>query len=60
MYEYDADGSQIEFLQQKLAENGITREQFDLRNYAGCTYRELKNLTNAVIANKTAKEGYSE
>lgn len=56
MFEPDADGAEIYALQQKLQKHGISREELDLGNYAGLTYRELNGLVKAAIAAKEAKK----
>ena len=53
---YDADYYEIQELQQKLKQNGISKEQLDLSNYAGLTRRELEGIVNAAIARKKKKE----
>lgn len=54
---YDASYEQIQQLQSELLRNGITKEQVNLDNLAGATYRELKGVVNAAIAAKKKKEG---
>ena len=53
---YDAEWYEIEELQKKLAQNGISKEQLDLDNYAGLTRRELEGIVNSAIARKKKKE----
>lgn len=53
---YDAEDYEINMLQNKLAENGISQDQLDLCNYVGLTYPELKSIVNAAIVNKKKKE----
>lgn len=49
MYDYDANDYEIRRLQDRLEAAGITEDEFDITNYVGCTYRELKGLVNFVI-----------
>ena len=53
---YDAGDYEIDMLQNELAKNGISREQLDLCNYAGLTYRQLRGIVNTAIANKKRRE----
>lgn len=53
---YDADWYEIEELQRKLEQNGISKEQLDLSNYAGLTRSELEGIVNSAIARKKKKE----
>ena len=46
----------IEFFQFKLAQEGITREECDMRNWVGCTYRELQGIVDDAIAKKRERE----
>lgn len=53
---YDATDSEIQALQNKLAVNGISKEQLDLGNYAGLTYSELNGIVTGAIRYKEKKE----
>lgn len=54
---YDANDQQIELLQRRLKNQGITKEQLDLGNYAGLTFRELIGIVdNAIRINNKKKE----
>lgn len=53
---YDATDSEIQALQNKLAVNGISKEQLDLGNYAGLTYSELNGIVTGAISYKEKKE----
>lgn len=53
-YFSDLDCENLDGFQRQLADAGITREQFDLGNYAGLTYRQLRGVVNDVI--KKARE----
>lgn len=52
MFESDADDFEIYSLQKMLAKHGISREELDLSDYAGLTYRELKGLATTAIKRK--------
>lgn len=49
---YDADWYEIKELQGKLEQNGISKEQLNLDQYAGLTYRELSGIVESAIASK--------
>lgn len=44
-YDYSGDMS---FYQNQLLEKGITKDMFDLDNYAGLTAHELQSLVNSL------------
>ena len=46
---YDATDAQMAALQRELDEAGVTKEEFNLDNLAGCTYSELRSTVNAVL-----------
>ena len=52
---YDASYEQIKYLQNLLAENGISQDELNLDNYAGLTYRELKSICDVAIKRKEKK-----
>lgn len=54
MNEYDYD-SDMRYYQDQLAAKGVTKEMFDMDNYAGLTARELQNIVDCVQLKK--KEG---
>ena len=59
MWEYDASDAQMKVLQKELDAAGVTKEEFNLDNLAGCTYGELRSTVDAVLnwkRKKTAKE----
>lgn len=56
MYEYDANDYEFRKLQDRLEAEGITPDEFDLTNYVGCTYRELKGLVDFVIARHNSQK----
>lgn len=45
--EYDYSGD-MSFYQNQLLKKGITKEMFDLDNYAGLTAHELQSLVNSL------------
>lgn len=47
----DYEGPMSYFEEQLFAE-GITREDFDIRNWVGCTKRELQGLVDMQIQKK--------
>lgn len=47
--DYDANDAQMEALQRELDKAGVTKEEFNLDNLAGCTYGELRSTVNAVL-----------
>lgn len=53
MYDYTGD---MEVFQRRLAKHGITREELDMTNYCGLTYRQLVGVVNSAIAAKEAKD----
>lgn len=55
MNEYDYDGD-MKYFQDQLLKKGITKEMFDITNYAGLTYRELQNLVNSIQLVKKEKK----
>lgn len=56
----DADYRQIQMLQKKLDENGISREELDLDMYAGLTYSELKSICDYKIKKKMERENNAD
>ena len=52
MAEYDAGYYEIQELQAELSSEGITKEELNLDDYAGLTYRELKGIVQAAVASK--------
>lgn len=54
---YDASGYEIELLQQRLEENGISKTQLNLDNLAGLTFGELNAIVKNAIAKEKAKKG---
>ncbi len=54
MYEPDYDGD-MKYYQDQLAAKGITKEMFNMDNYAGLTARELHGIVDSVQLVK--KEG---
>lgn len=55
-FDYDASDAQIENFQLQLDKAGVTKEEFDLCNYIGCTYSEMKRTVDAVLVWKKNKE----
>lgn len=47
MREYDYDGD-MKYYQDQLAAKGITKEMFNMDNYAGLTDRELQGIVDSV------------
>lgn len=54
MNERDYDGD-MAFYQRQLARKGITKEMFDMDQFAGLTARELQSIVDSVSLKK--KEG---
>ena len=55
MYDYAGD---MEYYQKQLEKKGITKEMFDITDYAGLTPRELQNLVNSLrLVRKEKKNG---
>lgn len=52
MAEYDAGYYEIQELQAELSSEGITKEELNLDDYAGLTYRELKGIVQTAVARK--------
>lgn len=51
-YDYDGDMS---YYQEQLAKKGITKDMFDMDNYAGLTAGELQNIVDNInLKEKTA------
>lgn len=42
--------------EESLRKAGVTKEEFDITEYAGCTYNELLGLTKQAIAIHKSKE----
>lgn len=55
-FDYDASDAQMDNLQRELDKAGVTKEEFDLSNLCGATYREMKHTVDAVLAWKAKKE----
>lgn len=51
MNEYDYSGD-MEFYQRQLARKGITKEMFDMDDYAGLTPSELQHLVDSLYLKK--------
>lgn len=51
MNEYDYSGD-MEFYQRQLARKGITKEMFNMDDYAGLTAGELQNLVDSLYVKK--------
>ena len=47
--EYDYDGD-MSYYQNQLAKKGITKEMFDMDNYAGLTASELQGIVDSIRA----------
>ena len=47
MCEYDYDGD-MKYYQNQLAKKGITKDMFNMDNYAGLTARELQSIVDSV------------
>lgn len=47
--ERDATDDQIWEAKMKLERHGITAETFDICDYSGCTYREIKEIVRNAI-----------
>lgn len=47
MYEPDYDGD-MKYYQDQLAAKGITKDMFNMDNYAGLTARELQGIVDSV------------
>lgn len=47
MYEPDYDGD-MKYYQDQLVAKGITKEMFNMDNYAGLTARELQGIVDSV------------
>lgn len=45
MYDYTGD---MEYFQKQLLKKGITKEMFDITNYAGLTFAQLQDLVNNI------------
>lgn len=53
MRDYTGD---MEVFEKPLRDAGVTKEEFDICNYSGLTFRELTWLTKDAIARHKAKE----
>jgi len=53
MYDYAGD---MNYFQKQLTAVGITKEMFDMDNYAGLTARELQGIVDSVKAAHKAKK----
>ncbi len=47
--EYDYNGD-MSYYQNQLARKGITKEMFDMDNYAGLTASELQGIVDSIMA----------
>lgn len=47
MRDYDYAGD-MDYYQKQLEAKGITKEMFDISDYAGCTARELQGIVNSI------------
>ncbi|WP_304267211.1 hypothetical protein [Phascolarctobacterium succinatutens] len=56
MNERDYDGLTMDYFQNQLLAKGITKEMFNMDQFAGLTTRELQNIVN----NVSLKEAYHE
>ena len=48
-YEYDCDGADLFYFEEKLQKAGITPDMFDVFRYEGLAWSELNEITNNVI-----------
>lgn len=48
MNERDYDGLTMDYFQNQLLAKGITKEMFNMDQFAGLTTRELQNIVNNV------------
>ena len=51
MYEADYDGD-MKYFQDQLLKKGITKEMFDMDQFAGLTARELQNIVDSARLKK--------
>lgn len=49
MYDYSGDMS---YFQNQLTAKGITKEMFDMDNYAGLTFKELQGIVDSLQSKK--------
>lgn len=57
MYELDYDGD-MSYFQNQLAQKGITKEMFNMDDYAGLTARELQSIVDSLeLVRKESKTG---
>ena len=57
MHDYDASFSEVCELERDLNKAGVTKEQFNLDNLAGATYREMKGMVDWAIKKYGKKAG---
>lgn len=57
MNDYDASFTEVCKLERELNKAGVAKEQFNLDNLAGCTYREMKSMVDLAIKKYGKKEG---
>lgn len=50
----DYSGS-MEVFEKPLREAGVTKDEFDIENYVGCTFAELLELTKMAIAKHNSR-----
>lgn len=55
MREYDANEYEIQKLKDRLDAEGITKDEFDIGNYSGLTYRELCAVVEMAIVRHRRK-----
>lgn len=48
MNEYDFDGD-MSYFQEQLERAGITKEQFNMDDYAGLTFYELQGIVDSIL-----------
>lgn len=53
MRDYEGD---MDYFQKQLTRAGISRDEFDMDNYCGLTFRELQSIVDAVIRNKKMRK----
>lgn len=55
--EYDYDG-EMSYYQNQLAKKGITKEMFDMDNYAGLTASELQGIVDSIRIEPASMESH--
>lgn len=53
MRDYEGD---MDYFVKQLEEAGVYPDEFDIRDWVGCTFRELQNMVDRAIIMHTAKE----